>query len=464
MATVHLACTDAIAGRDRFVALKVVHPHLTKDPGFLEMFADEMRIASLIHHPNVCRVLDGGHQGAEHFLAMEYLMGENLASIFRRRVKQAGELDLVEHARLVARVMADACAGLHAAHELRDADGEPLEVVHRDVSPENIFLTHDGVAKIVDFGVAQAARQHHRTTSGFVKGKLPYLQPEAIAGDPLDRRADVWGIGVTTWELLTGLRLFRREGDIETIRAIDEDEIPPPSEVCEGLPKVLDAIVLRALARRPGDRFESAREMGRALLGAFAAEARVADLADLAEWMERLFPGGRERDEQLLAMAERFADQSVRDPSEPIDDEPTHRRSYLPPPRPPLGPVSFPYVPMRAPRRHRRALRTALALLVGATLGALATKVSMDDFERTSPQQTKPPALAESTRYRPSADVLPTTRKEEFVPIGLARLWDEPGASPPDSGRCAFELDEASGEALLRFRPTPTPAPEAPEP
>ncbi|MBC7171019.1 MAG: serine/threonine protein kinase, partial [Polyangiaceae bacterium] len=228
MATVYLGRSPARVGRDRFVALKVAHPHLARDTTFLDMFTDEARLASRIHHPNVCRVLDFDGAAREPYLAMEFLSGENLASVFGRyaqltRAVENGEaltLDLERHAALTARVMADACAGLHAAHELRDDDGEPLHVVHRDVSPENIFLTYDGVVKIVDFGVARTARQHHRTSTGFVKGKLAYLQPEALKGSKLDRRADVWGIGVTLWELLTGKRLFRRDGDLETLRAV----------------------------------------------------------------------------------------------------------------------------------------------------------------------------------------------------------------------------------------------------
>jgi eukaryotic-like serine/threonine-protein kinase len=322
MATVYLA-EPCVGPRRPLVALKVIHPHLAVDPTFLEMFLDEAVIAAQIRHPNVCRLLDVS--SAHHYIAMEYLAGESLAAVWRRLADPStSRLPGPRLASLVGRILSDACEGLHAAHELVDVFGEPLSVVHRDVSPENVMLTYDGCAKLLDFGVASAARQQHQTRTGILKGKFAYIAPELLLGERADRRADVWGMGATAWELLTGERLFACPGDVETLRAISERRIAPPSEVREDLPRAVDEVVLRALAREPGERYATARELGRALLAASTGEARIASLGDVSDWMRTLFPTGPERSRSLLASA------SLRPREEsPVAPEPPRREPEL---------------------------------------------------------------------------------------------------------------------------------------
>jgi serine/threonine protein kinase len=303
MATVYLA-ESGVGPRRPLVALKVIHPHLAVDPTFLEMFLDEAAIAARIRHPNVCRLLDIGVSGPRHYIAMEYLAGESLGAVWRRLADPStSRLPGPRLASLVGRLVSDACEGLHAAHELVDAFGEPLSVVHRDVSPENVMLTYDGCAKLLDFGVASAARQHHQTRTGILKGKFAYIAPELLRGERADRRADVWGMGATAWELLTGARLFAGPSDIETLRAISERRIAPPSEVRADLPRAFDEVLLRALAREPGERYATARELGSALLAASTAESSLPSVSDLSECMRTLFPTGPERSRNLLASA-----------------------------------------------------------------------------------------------------------------------------------------------------------------
>jgi eukaryotic-like serine/threonine-protein kinase len=484
MATVYLARSRAKVGVDRFVALKVVHPHLARDTVFVDMFADEARIASLIKHPNVCRVLDFDRDAREPYLALEYLHGENLASVFGRiaprlgAAKPAEELDLERHARLVARATADACAGLHAAHELCDEDGTRLEVVHRDVSPENLFLTYEGVVKIVDFGVAQASRQRHRTSTGFVKGKLAYLQPEALENKPIDRRADVWGLGVTMWELLTGRRLFRCEGDLDTLRAIGEREIRPPSEVVPGLPRELDAIVLRALTRDPGGRYATTRDMARDLLDVLASGPSIPDSVELAEWMDDLFPGGREREHRLELMAERIAgDWAVLEEreqrAERLEHEPTRPRKRLPaaPPPIPPSPSPWPITPRRFEAR-RRGAKTMLAAVLGAGIGALGVWYGIaPSSPRAAWPQAAPgtPADADGMpSYRPTAEVLVGQDSSTVVPLDVSRVWEDRGSGSSAKGRYAFDVGVDAREIVLRFHPVGAddrasgePAPEA---
>jgi serine/threonine-protein kinase len=309
MATVYLARATSGAGVHRFVALKRIHPHLVGDKNFREMFVDEAQVVSRISHPNVCSVFDFEASGDSYFIAMEYLMGEPLSRVRSALVKRGGPGSLRESC-LIARIVAEACEGLHAAHELKDSSGDPLKVVHRDVSPQNLFVTYDGAVKVVDFGLVRSERRHHKTKTGMVKGKFAYVAPEAIAMKRLDRRVDVWGLGVVLWEMLTLRRLFQRDSEIDTLLAVGTAEVKPPSRVRKGVPPALDAIVLRALARDPAERYSSARELAKDLLRFLHAAPDPVGMGDLSCWLEELFPRGRDRKQQLLEIASQIERQS----------------------------------------------------------------------------------------------------------------------------------------------------------
>ena len=222
MATVYVAQLDGAAGFGKLVALKRIHPHLANELEFVRMFLDEARLTSRITHANVCSVTDFGEQDGTFFLAMELLHGESFSAVLRACLR--AKIPAIERARLFVKLLADACEGLHAAHELRDDHGLPMQVVHRDVSPQNLFVTHDGVAKVLDFGIAKARHRLQDETSGQIKGKFAYMSPEQVRGGVLDRRTDVWALGVVAWEMLAGKRLFRRETEMETMFAINAGE------------------------------------------------------------------------------------------------------------------------------------------------------------------------------------------------------------------------------------------------
>ena len=195
MASVYLARVRGPAGFNKWLAIKRIHPHLAKDPRFVEMFLDEARIAAAVHHPNVAHVFDLGDDAGERFLAMEYLHGEHLGTVAVRAVRERGRLE----PELAARIIASAADGLHHAHEARDAEGRHLGLVHRDVSPQNIFVTYDGSVKLTDFGIAKAAGRLTHTQTGGTKGKVSYMAPEQALGHAVDRRTDVWALGVVLW-------------------------------------------------------------------------------------------------------------------------------------------------------------------------------------------------------------------------------------------------------------------------
>lgn len=298
MATVYLAREVGESGMNRVVALKCIHPHLAKRQAFVDMFLDEARVAARINHPNVCSVYDFGQVDGTYYIAMEYLVGETFARVVRRMFHKGDEKPAPLK---VAQVIADACEGLHAAHELRGPNGKPMEVVHRDVSPSNIYVCYDGTSRIVDFGIAKAADKLYATRTGEVKGKLAYLAPEQIEQESVDRRADVWSLGVVLWEALTGKRLFRRNTDAKTILAVVQDPVHPPSVYDEDLPDGLDEVVLKSLERDPDKRYQTARDMGRALRAVFLKHRMVIGAPEVAEWMTDLFP---EEGQKRLALVE----------------------------------------------------------------------------------------------------------------------------------------------------------------
>jgi serine/threonine-protein kinase len=274
-------------GFERAVVVKRILRDHVDAPGFWEMFVDEARIVATIHHPAVVQVYELGVDEGELFLAMEYLHGKSVSAVLRR-LWETGKRMAPARAALVA---AGACAGLHAAHELADAEGRPRRLVHRDVSPQNLFLTYDGHVKVLDFGIALVEGRATRTDAGRVKGKRAYMSPEQCLGRPLDRRSDIFSLGVVLYELCSTSRLFDRAEPHLVERAICDEPIPALRHARADTPEALERIVSRALERRPGDRYATAQDMRRDLL-AFARGATDADPEEqLARLLQELFPG-----------------------------------------------------------------------------------------------------------------------------------------------------------------------------
>ena len=261
MAAVHLGRLLGPAGFSRTVAIKCLHPHLAADPDFVSMFLDEARLAARIRHPNVVPTLDIVSTGGELFLVMEYVHGESLSRVLRA-ARTGSTLVPVP---LVAAVVAGVLHGLHAAHEAKNERGEPLGIVHRDVSPQNILVGVDGVSRVLDFGVAKAVGRAQVTREGQIKGKMAYMAPEQVLAGDVDRRTDLYAAGVVLWEALSCQRLFQADSDGAVIAKILQADVSPPSRFVPGVPAALDAIVMRALQRKASDRFATAREMARAL-------------------------------------------------------------------------------------------------------------------------------------------------------------------------------------------------------
>jgi len=301
MATVYLA-VHGLEGFQNTVAVKRIHPHLAKDRQFVDMFVDEAHIAARINHPFVCRVFDFGKAAdGSYYIAMEYLRGEPLSRVFKTLTPE--RIADSRHPTIIARIIANLAEGLHAAHTLKDTRGECLDVVHRDITPQNLFVLCDGTVRVTDFGIARARVRSHHTEGGRIKGKLSYMSPEQLNQQLVDCRSDLWSLGVVTWELLTGRRLFRAGSEGETVLSVLSRPIPPPSRFAGGVPRQLDAIVLRALSRDPELRYPSAREFARALETFLASAGDTVPTMDVADWVEGIFPGVAKRADGLVELA-----------------------------------------------------------------------------------------------------------------------------------------------------------------
>ena len=280
MATVHLGKLLGPVGFSRVVAIKALHPQFARDPDFLSMFLDEARLAGRVRHPNVVSVFDVVAREGELYLIMDYVPGDTLARLarFARVAGQSVPLPIA------VAILIGALEGLHAAHEARDEHGNPLGIVHRDISPQNILVGTDGAARILDFGVAKAVGRMQTTRNDQLKGKLAYMAPEQLRRGPIDRTTDIYAASIVLWELLTGLRLYQGDSEIDTFHLALEGQVRAPSAERAEVPAVLDAIVAQGLARQASDRFSTARAMAQALEDTrLAASAR-----EVASWVERV--------------------------------------------------------------------------------------------------------------------------------------------------------------------------------
>jgi serine/threonine-protein kinase len=249
------------------------------------MFLDEARIAAQINHPNVVQIYDLGCVEGQYFIAMEYLEGEGLSEVMRQARKQRQPVPPI----LAAGMGMQMCEGLHHAHTMLGPDGEPLKVVHRDVNPQNIFVLYSGGVKLVDFGIAKAAKRFSQTSTGMLKGKYGYMSPEQIMNLSLDSRSDVYSAGVVLWEMLTGRRLFRQSNELEIVKAITEQDPPPPSSILPTIPQALDDVCMKALKRSRDLRYQTAGEMRLELSFYLKRIKETSDTVAIGEYMQSLF-------------------------------------------------------------------------------------------------------------------------------------------------------------------------------
>ena len=285
MATVFLARLTGLGGFQRFVALKRLHPHLQSERDFVRMFLDEARLAAGIHHPNVVPILEVGAGSVGYYLVMEYIEGETLARLLARSASAGTKVPVP----ISLRIGIDMLRGLHAAHELKDEAGAPTNLVHRDVSPQNVLVGGDGVARITDFGVARAASRLGDTRAGQLKGKIAYMAPEQASGvEEIDRRADIFASGIVIWEALAQRRLFKAQNEAATLSRVMNEPVPNLSAIASDVPDVVTKIINRSLERHPDRRFPTCAEFADALEDTASRFRLVASSRDMANYVSEV--------------------------------------------------------------------------------------------------------------------------------------------------------------------------------
>ncbi len=280
MAEIYLAKTRGVAGFEKFLCLKVIHPNFADDEQFIEMLIDEAKIAVGLNHVNIAQIFDLGHDAKTYFIAMEYIDGADLFKIMRSLSERDVEVP-VDTAVFIAQ---EICTGLDYAHRKRDESGKPLGIIHRDISPQNILISNSGEVKIIDFGIAKAASRSRKTQAGVIKGKYYYMSPEQAWGDPVDSRSDIFSAGIILYEVLTGQMLYLEEDINKLLDMVRKADIPRPSTRRRDIPAQLESTVMKALAKRPADRWQTAHEFQVALtsfLYSFSPDFTPERLADL---------------------------------------------------------------------------------------------------------------------------------------------------------------------------------------
>ena len=435
MATVYLGRVRGAVGFARTVAIKRAHQFLTKDPEFVAMFLDEARLASRIRHPNVVQTLDVVSQNGELFLIMDYVHGVSLAAI-ERAVFATGEGVPVP---IAAAIVSGMLLGLHAAHESKDEAGGALDIVHRDVSPQNVLVGADGIARVVDFGIAKAAGRLQATTDGQIKGKAAYMAPEQLGGRA-DRRCDVYAASVVLWELLTSRRLFHGESSSEVIAQVLAARVPLPSSIAPTIPKELEEIVMVGLDPAPEQRFPTAREMDRALQRATA----MASPFEVAEWLESTMG------ESLRAAAGVLTKLEAESRSSLDDGVARHQAPQIDP----YGATETQTVGTLPTRRHRTAWAPGIVvgmLLAAGVFGLMRARSS-------------PPPSAEAAAVSPAVAVLPAATPT-VAPSQTASSETPPAVVLPAPSTLASSIRNAvnpQGTASSVLRPArPSAAPSS---
>jgi serine/threonine-protein kinase len=346
-------------GFEKLVVMKRILPHLQEDEDFLAMLLDEARLTARLNHPNIAQVFDVEVEAGEHVVVMEYIEGEDVRRIEKRVSDQGISFPLG----IAIRIVADAAAGLDYAHRARDDHGGPLNMVHRDVSPQNVLVGFDGAVKVIDFGVAKALGRSQNTDAGIVKGKFAYMSPEQAWGHPVDARSDIFSLGIMLWELLCDQRLFRGQSDEETRQRVTACEIPPPSLFNPLVSKELETVILKALAPRKENRFESAQDFREALEQCVHRANIPASTAHVSAFMRQLYA------ERIVELA----DPQKLDRLTPEDgfvlkrltgEEPARLQSALQP----AVPSAEPKKPLKRMRWLVFALVALLSLATGAAL------------------------------------------------------------------------------------------------
>ena len=431
MAEVFLAKTFGVEGFERIMAIKKIIPTMVEDEEFINMFIDEARIAVQLNHANIVQIHELGKQDEHYYIAMEYVSGRDVRILLDAVKKKKQTLPLP----LAAYVVHEVCEGLDYAHRKKDSQGRDMNIVHRDVSPQNVLISYDGTVKVIDFGIAKAQNRIQKTQAGILKGKFGYMSPEQVRGLPIDRRSDIFALGVILYEMLTGERLFMGESDFSTLEKVRNAEVLPPREYNDQIPEELEKVVMKSLTREPNDRYQWAGEMGEDLMRFLVQGDMVFSQKQLAGYMADFFAPEIVREQDRMT---KFA--AVQRPEgTPISSPP-------PPPAPP--PPASPSQPPTAPQiRSSKTIEDLPALHLGGEEEEPGERTQLYDPVFASPGAPTPAGSAPSDG--PSGPHSPVAKTIEFAAVvGVPTILNMP----------AVEAVTTEGQTVIKessLRPTP---------
>src|SRR5687767_7583866 len=296
MAEVFIAKAFGVEGFERILAIKKILPTMAEDEEFIKMFIDEARISVQLNHANIVHIHELGNYDGTFFIAMEYLPGRDLRTILERYRKRKEKMPAAQ-ASFVASKM---CEGLDYAHRKKDARGVDLNIIHRDVSPQNILCSYEGEVKIIDFGIAKAANRSQHTQAGILKGKFGYMSPEQVRGLPIDRRSDIFAVGVILYEMLTGEKLFVGESDFSTLEKVRNAEVPTPRQFNPNIPAGLEKVLMKSLAREAEDRYQWASDLQEDLMRFLLAGDAIYSAKHLSAFMKEAFAEDLFREDEKM--------------------------------------------------------------------------------------------------------------------------------------------------------------------
>jgi serine/threonine protein kinase len=405
MAEVYLAAWEVAPFVHRPVVVKRLHPHFNEDPRLVQMFIDEARLITQLEHPHIVKTLEAGVIDGRCCIAMEYLEGQPLQRVLRRANERGG---IAAH--IAVSIAICVLDGLHYSHETKDAQGLPLEIVHRDVSPQNVFVSNDGQVKVLDFGIAKANTQEGRTATGIVKGKVGYIAPEQARAENVDRRADIWSAGVVLWEALTGARLFKAETDAATLGLTLQGQIPSAGSRRVGIPEELEGVLMRALQRDPALRYQTAGAMRKDLEGWLARAGFSRDARVIAGMMKDLFASEIIEQKRLVSVL--MARSDCTPPAPPSNRAPSSTSAlYLKVPQSAATSADLTRMHDQMEelgKRHRRAFRWMFTL-VGALLLITCIAVFLN-VSRGTPSAVRALPTANLAAALPAPKALPAAQ------------------------------------------------------
>lgn len=433
MAEIFLAKQTGAEGFERDVVIKCMLDHFTKYPDFIAMFLDEARLAARLHHPNIVQITDLGVADNRYFICMEYLAGEDLDAVIAAAHYRGEGIPIP----IAARIMLSVLEGLEFAHGYQE-QGRLVGLVHRDISPSNIFVTYQGTVKVLDFGIAKASSRMTQTQPGLLKGKWGYMSPEQARGEQIDARSDLFSVGITFHELLTARRVFERDNEIGVLLALMDQPIPPPSQRRADIPPALDQIVMKALERRPQERYASAAEMRADLEEFLRGTPSIPGVTQLAQYMQGLFgPAEVERKTKIPSLTELAA---LKVEPQPQEDSVGYEKTVVRP----SDPVGVPALKtdrmaapaINAPAPQAPARSQGLSMAVGALGALLLVALGGGTAWYFLPRAAPPPTVIVTTPPPPPAPVAtpapPTAPAPTPTPPPVAQQPETPPAQPTE--------------------------------